>query len=551
MRSAAKRGHARGDEVGGEPRCVCDWFRRLPMSPYTGSRALQNPPQKARHTVAIDRPIPGLWRFKIRRSVLFVALALTGLAGACSEPREPQTIVLAPVEPIAPAPPEAAGVCPAELPAPPSLPGVRAEHRTLEYWLRRTAEVAELDTAVLEPGAIAEHNRVIQGEASGDVRHDLLAPVQPQSILEAVERRLSFLHGRVLSGKYVNAEGKALSTQEIQALAPVGQLPTLHPELRVALAPLPMLCGPRLQGLYTTSLDLAFDRNLCSMIRAQEPIQVLMPWSDDLLLVRSGYVIGWIARSSALSPQLRSKSEQRAFVRGPWMVASRDTELRSESGETLRLSFGGRVPRVVRGRGEVWAAMERGVVKALPIESEALAPTGRSLTRRQFLTDAFAYRGKPYGWGGYREGRDCSRFLMDLFAGFGVDLPRHSSDQAVAGTVIEIGPGLAEEERLRIIDRAHRRGLVLLHFPNHIMLYLGRDAGGVPMVLHSFAEYLVPCTGRTSEMPAGERESLVHVDRVQVSDLELGRGSSRTAFIERITKVTVVGRVATPEPAPS
>ncbi|HGG57342.1 MAG TPA: hypothetical protein ENK31_06055 [Nannocystis exedens] len=49
-------------------------------------------------------------------------------------------------------------------------------------------------------------------------------------------------------------------------------------------------------------------------------------------------------------------------------------------------------------------------------------------------------------------------------------------------------------------------------------------------------------------MPAGERESLVHVDRIQISDLELGRGSSRTAFIERITKVTVVGRVATSEP---
>ncbi|HGG58066.1 MAG TPA: hypothetical protein ENK31_09755 [Nannocystis exedens] len=522
------------------------------MSPYTGSRALPKPAKKARRLAAIVRPSRGLRRFKIGRSALFVALALIGGSGACSESRESsRTIDLPPSEPIAKAPSEAESACPAELPAPPSLPGIRDEHKTLEYWLERTAEVTDLDAPVLDPGAIAEHNRLIQGESSGGVRHDLLAPVEPQSILDSVERRLSFLHGRVLSGKYVNAEGKALSSEEIQALAPIGRLPTLHPELRVALAPLPMLCGPRLQGLYTTSLDLAFDRNLCSMIRAQEPIQVLIPWSDDLLLVRTGYVIGWIARSSAaLSPKLRSKSEQRLFVRGPWMVASRNTELRSESGEILRLPFGGRVPRVVRGRGEVWAATERGVVKASPTASEALVPTGRPLTRRQFLTAAFAYRGRPYGWGGYHEGRDCSRFLMDLFAGFGVDLPRHSSDQAVAGQVIEIGPGLAEEERLRIIDRAHRRGLVLLHFPNHIMLYLGRDAGGVPMVLHSFAEYLVPCTGRTAEMPAGERESLVHVDRIQISDLELGRGSSRTAFIERITKVTVIGRVATPESEP-
>ena len=72
------------------------------------------------------------------------------------------------------------------------------------------------------------------------------------------------------------------------------------------------------------------------------------------------------------------------------------------------------------------------------------------------------------------------------------------------------------------------------------MLYLGRDEAGVPMALHSFAEYLVPCAGRDDGAPAGERETLYKVDGVHVSDLELGRGSSRTAFIQRISRVTVI-----------
>ena len=61
------------------------------------------------------------------------------------------------------------------------------------------------------------------------------------------------------------------------------------------------------------------------------------------------------------------------------------------------------------------------------------------------------------------------------------------------------------------------------------------------MAIHSFAEFLVPCAGRAEGAPAGERETLLKVDGVHVSDLELGRGTSRTAFIQRITKITVLG----------
>ena len=78
------------------------------------------------------------------------------------------------------------------------------------------------------------------------------------------------------------------------------------------------------------------------------------------------------------------------------------------------------------------------------------------------------------------------------------------------------------------------------------MLFRSRDDDGVARAIHSFAEYLVPCSGRAEGAPAGERETLLKVDGVHVSDLELGRGSSRTAFIQRISKITVLG----PRPAP-
>ena len=76
--------------------------------------------------------------------------------------------------------------------------------------------------------------------------------------------------------------------------------------------------------------------------------------------------------------------------------------------------------------------------------------------------------------------------------------------------------------------------MVLVHFPGHIMLYLGRDKAGTPRVLHSFAEYLAPCPGGG--------ETLLEVGASAVTDLTLGKGTSRRSFLERITHLTVFGK---------
>jgi hypothetical protein len=196
--------------------------------------------------------------------------------------------------------------------------------------------------------------------------------------------------------------------------------------------------------------------------------------------------------------------------------------------------------------GRVHFATAAGGHLSTPIDSARLVPTTRPLTRRAVLAEAFRSLGHPYQWGD----RDCSSFLLDLFAGFGLELPRNSSDQARAGSfTITVDAAVGERERQGLIDAAARAGVVLLHFPGHIMLYLGRTAEGVPMVLHRFAEYLEPCGGRG--------ETLISPNRVAVTTLDLGRGTSRRAFVERLTRIVVLGErrpaglagVALPRPA--
>ncbi|MFW6050145.1 MAG: NlpC/P60 family protein [Myxococcota bacterium] len=375
--------------------------------------------------------------------------------------------------------------CPATEPAPRPLPGVEPEHRTAGYWLSRAAEAyGDPDAVLMDAPAVARHNRALRlAERDGRPlgRADLLAPPDAEAVNASVHERLTYLQEKLATGTYVGPDGEPLPKKAFAAFEPPDEVP-LSPSLHRAQTDLALRCGPLEGGFYKPTPDLAFNRNACSTIRKGEPVQVLADWPGEMQLVRSSYALGWVLDDVPLSPRLKG-DEAEAAVR----------------------------------------------------------PAARPLTRRAVLETAFELLDTSYGWGGHGGGRDCSRYLLDVFERLGVELPRHSGRQARAGTfAVEVSDIESEEEKLRVIEAAARKGVVLLHFPGHIMLYLGRTEDGRPMALHSFSEYLEPCE-RTEGPDGRPLETLKRVDRVAVSDLELGRGSSRTAFIERITRVVVLG----------
>src|SRR3990167_370706 len=89
-----------------------------------------------------------------------------------------------------------------------------------------------------------------------------------------------------------------------------------------------------------------------------------------------------------------------------------------------------------------------------------------------------AMLGVKYGWGGLNDDSDCSLTTMNLFATFGIGLPRNSTLQADVGKVINLGH-LSNREKEKMIASKGVPFFTLLHMPGHIVVYLGEKDGHI------------------------------------------------------------------------
>ena len=110
-------------------------------------------------------------------------------------------------------------------------------------------------------------------------------------------------------------------------------------------------------------------------------------------------------------------------------------------------------------------------------------PFPATLTAETLADLAERMMGQLYGWGGSFGGRDCSATVRDLFAPFGVWLPRNSSRQAAVGRVIPLDKLLPRQREKQLLEQGVPL-LTLVRLPGHIMLYLGKHRERA-VLLHS------------------------------------------------------------------
>ncbi len=164
--------------------------------------------------------------------------------------------------------------------------------------------------------------------------------------------------------------------------------------------------------------------------------------------------------------------------------------------------------------------------------NEDVHPGFLPYTQENIARQAFKMLHHPYGWGDRLGGRDCSRFIMDLFRAFGILMPRNSNEQAGVGKDLGSVEGASIREKQKFLDRSIPLATTL-RLPGHIILYLGEDRGRY-YVIHSISG--IQKSGKDS--PAMQK-----IGRVVVSDLSVGEKGPNRSLLDRITDVRVIGPI--------
>ncbi len=160
-------------------------------------------------------------------------------------------------------------------------------------------------------------------------------------------------------------------------------------------------------------------------------------------------------------------------------------------------------------------------------------------TMRNLYQQAFKLLNHPYGWGDLYEGRDCSRFIMDIYRCFGFNMPRNSLRQSqFNGKYRSDIHDLQDNEKIEFLKKYDGRPAVL-YTPGHIMLFLG-VIDGKPYIIHSAWAY--------NDEPGFFTRETKYVGRVIVSDTSLGQGTRGGSLLKRITAVTPMDEKDKPFP---
>jgi hypothetical protein len=314
-----------------------------------------------------------------------------------------------------------------------------------------------------------------------------------------------------------------------------------HASIRVFPTHKPVFFGPLHPGR-----GFPFDMMQNSLVPAGTPVLVTHESKDRLwALVETDWVAGWVRHQEIAAVDEEFMADYSAHP-----LAGFRADQIPVIPEHSPPVFSGRVGMALPMKGP---ASDTGFVTVLaPVRNHLgnaeLLDAGvpdHGIQRLPFpaTPDNFAgilnaLMGQTYGWGGLYENRDCSALIQDVFAGFGLPLPRNSKDQADFGENISLKE-LSGPEKQSLIRTQGVPLQTLLYMPGHIMLYLGVDPiSDQPVICHAM-------WGITTRPPLSIRAGRLVVGRTVITTLEPGKEQfplvqPKDLLVEKLTRMVLL-----------
>ncbi len=381
------------------------------------------------------------------------------------------------------------------------VPGIRPDHLTAEYWVRR---LDQPHRAVLDTDAVAAQNARMR--AQDKALHDLealpaeLDGTRVRGWIEGLATRPSRAMYDERGERVRDARFDAILENRALDAVPARQPVRYGMVVRRA----DLRAFPTSLRVFNSPDDHDIDRFQESALFPGTPVVVAHASADgEWLFVVSETYAAWIeARHVALggrdavlaygrrAPYLVVTGATARTVFTPEAPAVSDVQLEMGVRVPLRADWPGDTP--VNGQHpfashvvELPVRRDDGTLDFAPAlvpRSADVATDYLPLTDANVIRQGFKFLGERYGWGHSYNARDCSGFVSEIYRSMGVLMPRNTRDQSVSPALDTLSfEGLDHARRLELL-RDTRVG-DLVYIPGHVMMVIGHE-DGMPYVIH-------------------------------------------------------------------
>lgn len=242
---------------------------------------------------------------------------------------------------------------------------------------------------------------------------------------------------------------------------------------------------------YKSQTNFPFDRWQNSLIFQGTPVLIThYNLTRDWAHIQSSFVYGWVKVSQLA--KITDKDEKFLTTKKSYIIPNRDhIPIYDEHKDFLAMARMGEIFPIeeenkdhyaialVYRRGDGSVGFKRAMVDK---KDFSLFPKKLDAENMAKIIDSMM--GQFYAWGGKLDSRDCSAFIRDSFANFGIYLPRNSAAQAkYPGNMVDLKSMTPKQKEQYILKNATPFA-TLLWLKGHIMLYLGEHEGRA-VVAHS------------------------------------------------------------------